>query len=127
MSTSPTPTNGRIKKLTCTAPCTATPPSYTASTIVSPYAAPNMVATDGSFVYFDSDNGGVNWILKEDVNGITGATLTLAAGTYGYSGDGGPVYAAKVQGLSGIGLNPGGDVYFTQNSDKVLRKIVGPI
>ncbi len=61
-------------------------------------------------------------IRKVDTSGII--STIAGTGEYGYAGDGGPATAAKISGASDVVVDHAtGDVYFTDPSSSVVRKI----
>ena len=57
------------------------------------------------------------------VNGSTDIVTAFAGGTYGYSGDGGPVAAANFSGISGVCTDGYGNVYISDGGNNVIRKV----
>jgi sugar lactone lactonase YvrE len=85
---------------------------------------PTGIAADslGNLYIADSYN---NVILKVPVStGI--ATEVVGSGPAGYSGDGGPAYAAHLNILnysSGVAVDASGDIYFADTGNNVIRKV----
>ncbi len=80
---------------------------------------PQGVAVDGlGNVYFTEYEN--NCIRKID---LSGTISTIAGGTYGYYGDGGPATASKLKGPIGICINAAGDIYFTDGFNHCIREI----
>ena len=74
------------------------------------------------------DNDGNVYILDggSRIRKISAASVitTIAGnGTAAYSGDGAPATAAAIKGLRGICTDTSGNVYFTQITDNVIRKV----
>lgn len=60
-------------------------------------------------------------IRKVNTSGII--TTVVGAGVAGYTGDGGPATAAKVDEVGGLAFDAAGNLYFTQPGNNVVRKI----
>src|SRR6267154_2842712 len=73
--------------------------------------AGNMLVADGSN----------NRIRRIDPSGII--TTIAGNGETGYSGDGGPALLAELNFVWGLFLDPGGNLYFTDVLNNVIRKI----
>lgn len=81
---------------------------------------PSAVAVDaGGNVYF-ADYGNAR-IRKIATNGTV--TTIAGTGTVGYSGDGGPATSANINTPSGLAIDAIGNIYFTDRSSNVIRKI----
>src|ERR1039458_6868125 len=94
------------------------PPATPATATGVSIGDPPRVATDSSGnVYF----GSLQSIFKVDLSG----SLTRIAGTgrAGYSGDGGPATAAQFQYPDGIVADPQGNLYVSDRSVHVIRRI----
>jgi uncharacterized protein (TIGR03437 family) len=94
------------------------PPATPATATAVSIGDPPRVATDSSGnVYF----GSLHSIFKVDLSG----SLTRIAGTgrAGYSGDGGPATAAQFQYPNGIVADPQGNLYVSDRSVHVIRRI----
>ena len=132
--------NNRIIQLSCTAPCTATPPSYTSSVVAGSSAgssgsSDNATATSGTLsgptniwvtgtTIYIADN--VNNKLRKAVVG--GALSSVTSGSANSSiGDNGPysggtVTTGTIYGIVGTST----ELFFTEQSTfNVLRKIAG--
>jgi sugar lactone lactonase YvrE len=72
----------------------------------------------GSLLIADSGN---NQIRKIDTNGVI--TTIAGAGEPGYSGDGGPATAAKLEAPRTIAVGPSGDVYIAEPNVHRIRKV----
>ena len=87
----------------------------TAAQLNAPYG---VAVDDEKNIYITASNR----IRK--VDGGTGIITTVAGtGTGGYSGDGGPATAALLNGPYGITTDRSGDVYWTEFSNFVVRKL----
>ncbi len=87
----------------------------TAAQLNAPYG---VAVDDEKNIYITESNR----IRK--VDGDTGIITTVAGtGTGGYSGDGGPATAALLNGPYGITTDRSGDVYWTEFSNYVVRKL----
>ena len=53
----------------------------------------------------------------------TGDVYTIAGGTWGSGGDGGPATAATLDGPQNMAVNPAGDVYFTDTGNNRVQEI----
>ena len=94
------------------------PPATPATATADSIGDPPRVATDSSGnVYF----GSLHSIFEVDGSG----SLTRIAGTgrAGYSGDGGPATAAQFQYPDGIVVDPQGNLYVSDRSAHVIRRI----
>jgi hypothetical protein len=62
-------------------------------------------------------------IRKIDTDGI----ITTVAGTHvlGFSGDGGPATDANISYPTDVAVDKDGNLYFTDNSNNVIRKVTG--
>lgn len=65
--------------------------------------------------------GGGNSIRR--VNAATGIITTIAGGTYGYSGDGGPASSAGFRGIYGLAFDASGSLYIADAGNQLIRKI----
>ena len=58
---------------------------------------------------------------------MSGTITTIAGtGTAGYSGDGGPSTAAKLNAPSGVAIDPSGNMYIADYNNFRIRKIANP-
>jgi sugar lactone lactonase YvrE len=80
---------------------------------------PQGVALDGVGNIYFTDFGN-NRIRKID---LSGTISTIAGGSSGYSGDGGPATAAKLRNPIGICVSATGDIYFTEAFNHCVREI----
>jgi sugar lactone lactonase YvrE len=83
----------------------------------------NMVtglAVDGAGNLYIAD-GGANRIRKVDTNGII--TTLAGTGAKGYSGDGGPAAAARLNDPEGVAVDAAGNVYIADNLNNGVRKV----
>ena len=76
------------------------------------------VDAQGNLIFGDANNARIRMVDRE-------GTITTIAGTGkpGYSGDGGPADAARIEDLSGLTIGPDGMIYFVQQEDHVIRTI----
>jgi sugar lactone lactonase YvrE len=81
---------------------------------------PWSVALDavGNLYIADTDN---NVIRKVDTNGII--TTVAGNGTNGYSGDGGPATNANLNNVSGVAVDPFGNIYVVDQDNNRVRKV----
>lgn len=82
--------------------------------------APGGLAVDGAGNLFISDTG------NHRVRVVTpdGNIATIAGtGVAGYSGDGGPAFAAALNGPQGLAADRYGDIYIADTNNSVVRKI----
>ncbi len=83
--------------------------------------APSGITLDGSGNMYIGDE---NSNRVRMVNASTGIISTIAGtGVYGYSGDGGPATAAKLQGPAGLKLDGSGNLIVADFRNNVVRKI----
>jgi sugar lactone lactonase YvrE len=81
---------------------------------------PAQLALDSSNNLFISD---ANYSVIREVNFVTGIISTFAGtGVCGYTGDNGNITGAQICPW-GIAINSGGDLYFSDPNDFVIRKI----
>ncbi|HVB45892.1 MAG TPA: RHS repeat-associated core domain-containing protein [Streptosporangiaceae bacterium] len=94
---------------------------------------PAGIAVDAAGDLFINDSGnsriqevaganGTQWgvsMTANDVYTIVGS----ASGTYGSSGDGGPATSALLDGPTGMGIDPSGNVFITDNSNNKIREL----
>ncbi len=81
---------------------------------------PCEVVLEGNGVMYIA-SGVDNRIRKIDNNGII--TTIAGNGSSGYSGDGGPATAAKLNGPVGVALDSRGNVFFTDGQNSAIRKV----
>jgi sugar lactone lactonase YvrE len=83
---------------------------------------PESVTLTGSGEVYVADTG--NHVVRKFV---VGGTIATAAGTgvAGYSGDGGPATAAKLNAPSGIAVASSGAVYVADTSNQRVRRLGG--
>jgi hypothetical protein len=80
----------------------------------------NSVAVDGAGNLYISQ---FNSVIRE-VNAVTGIIQTVAGnGVSGYSGDGGPATSAKLDTPDGIAVDAAGNLYITDVTHNVIRKV----
>jgi hypothetical protein len=92
--------------------------------------SPTGVVLDNSSHIFFSDTGNqrIRKVDKGTGGGAGGVITTVAGnGTAGYSGDGGPATAAKVNTPTGIVVTSGGNIYFADTGNNVVREISGGV
>lgn len=75
------------------------------------------VAPDGTIYFTDGNN---DRIRKIATNGII---TTIAGSTGGFTGDGGPATAARMNTPISIVLDPAGNIYFSDSANRRVRKI----
>jgi sugar lactone lactonase YvrE len=75
--------------------------------------------SNGNIYFSDYDNN-VVWM----VSAATG-TISIVAGngTQGYSGDNGPATSAQLESIYGLAVDSAGNLYITDESDDVVRKV----
>ena len=66
-------------------------------------------------------DAGNNVLRKISVLGII--TTVAGTGTVGYSGDGGPATAARLNAPEAVHLAPSGDIYFSDTGNNVMRRV----
>lgn len=88
----------------------------TAAQLRTPYGV--AVAPDGTLYIADYTN---DRIRKVAPNGII--TTIAGTGTGGFTGDGGPATAARINGPFTVALDPAGDLYFVDFGNYRIRKI----
>lgn len=76
------------------------------------------VAADGTVIFYD---GAQNKLRRLTPDGRV--TSIAGTGASGYTGDNGPAMAATMRSVVNVALDSEGNLYFTQNSDHVIRKI----
>jgi hypothetical protein len=99
----------------------------TAASLSNPIEA--VADSNGNLFIADYDNSRVRLVAASTgpVDGIAataGDIYTLAGnGTYGFSGDGGPAKAAELGNVSGIALDPNGNVVFSDLWNDEIRVV----
>ena len=81
---------------------------------------PYGVALDASGNLYFADLGN-NRVRK--VNGTGTITTVAGAGSYGFSGDGGPATSAELAQPTGVAVDSSGDLYIADNSNNRVRKV----
>ncbi|WP_143106614.1 S-layer homology domain-containing protein [Cohnella sp. OV330] len=82
--------------------------------------SPTGIALDAAGNLYIADSGNQR-IRKIDANGVIS---TIAGnGTQGYSGDGGPATAAAMNAPIGVALDPQGNLFVSELTNHVIRKI----
>ncbi len=80
---------------------------------------PEGVAVDSAGNLFIADND--NYRIRK-VN-LSGTIYTVAGGSYGYSGDGGPAISAAMTYPWGIAVDSSGNIYFGDSSNAAVRML----
>jgi uncharacterized protein (TIGR03437 family) len=88
----------------------------TATSIENPHAV--TVDSAGNIYIAES-----NRIRKVDTSGIIHTYAGLAAGTFGFSGDGGLATAAEIAGPLGMAVDSYGNLFFADNQNQRLREV----
>ena len=88
----------------------------TATAIDNPHAV--TVDSAGNIYIAES-----NRIRKVDTGGIIHTIAGLEAGTFGFSGDGGPATAAEIFGPLGMAVDSYGNLFFADNQNQRLREV----
>jgi len=78
-------------------------------------------ASGNLFIAVDSGWNLVNLVFKLAPSGIV--SVVAGTGTDGYTGDGGLATAAKIHDPSGLAVDDSGNIYISDNSENVIRKI----
>jgi len=78
-------------------------------------------ASGNLFIAIDSGWMLVNYIFKLAPSGIV--SVVAGTGTDGYTGDGGLATAATIHDPSGLAIDDSGNIYISDNSANVIRKI----
>jgi sugar lactone lactonase YvrE len=78
-------------------------------------------ASGNLFIAVDSGWNLVNFVFKLAPSGIV--SVVAGTGTDGYTGDGGLATAAKIHDPSGLAVDDSGNIYISDNSENVIRKI----
>jgi uncharacterized protein (TIGR03437 family) len=81
---------------------------------------PHAVTVDGAGNIYIAES---NRIRKVDTSGIISTFAGLAAGTYGFSGDGGLATAAEIAGPLGMAVDSFGNLFFADNQNQRIRKV----
>jgi uncharacterized protein (TIGR03437 family) len=82
-------------------------------------ASPGGVSADSSGnVYISDVNGSAIYRLDK-----TGILTTVAGGTFGFSGDGGPANKAALYYPSGVAVDSAGNIYFADRGNNRVRKV----
>jgi len=76
------------------------------------------VAANGDLYIADTGNDAIR-----KVNVLTGVITTVAGGSNGYAGDGGPATAAKLKNSQDVAVAANGDLYIADTSNHVIRKV----
>jgi uncharacterized protein (TIGR03437 family) len=89
------------------------------SSFLSRIASPGGMASDSAGnVYISDMNGSAIYKLDK-----TGVLTTVAGGTFGFSGDGGPATKAALNFPSGVALDSAGNIYFADKGNNCVRKV----
>ncbi|MGA2274574.1 MAG: hypothetical protein ABSH00_13545 [Bryobacteraceae bacterium] len=88
----------------------------TATAIENPHA----VTVDGAGNLYIAES---NRIRKVDTSGIISTYAGVTAGTYGFSGDGGPATAAELAGPLGMAVDSYGNLFLADNQNQRLREV----
>lgn len=89
------------------------------SSSLSRIASPGGVTTDSAGNVYISDLNG-SAIYKLDKSGVL---TTVAGGTFGFSGDGGPATKAALYFPSGVAVDSAGNIYFADKGNNRVRKV----
>ncbi len=83
------------------------------------FASPQAVAVDAAGNLYIADT------LNARIRKVTGGTITTVAGTgaAGYSGDGGPATAAKMNSPRGVAVDAAGNIYIADTYNRRVRKV----
>lgn len=76
------------------------------------------VAANGDLYIADPGNDAIR-----KVNVLTGIITTVAGGSNGYSGDGGPATSAKLKNAQDVAVATNGDLYIADTANHVIRKV----
>ena len=76
------------------------------------------VSANGDLYIADTSNDAIR-----KVNVLTGVITTVAGGSNGYSGDGGPATAAKVKNPQDVAVAANGDLYIADTANHAIRKV----
>ena len=89
------------------------------STVGQVQAAPHGVAVDAAGDYYVSDDEPL--VLKITPAGVT--SIVAGISQDGYSGDGGPATAAMISMPTGVAVDSGNNVYFTDYNNNRIRRV----
>lgn len=89
------------------------------SSFLSRMAAPGGLTVDSAGNLYISDLNG-SAIYKLDKSGVL---TTMAGGTFGFSGDGGPATKAALYFPSGVAVDSAGNIYFADKGNNRVRKV----
>jgi uncharacterized protein YjiK len=89
----------------------------TAAELEYPYGI--AVDASGNLYIADSSNNRVREVLA-----ATGVISTVAGGSYGFAGDGGPATASRLYNPRGVALDSSGNLYIADTSNYRIREIV---
>ncbi len=89
------------------------------SSFLSKIASPGGMTTDSAGNVYVSDLNG-SAIYKLDKSGVL---TTVAGGTFGFSGDGGPATKAALYFPSGVAVDSAGNIYFADKGNNRVRKV----
>jgi hypothetical protein len=84
------------------------------------------VAPDGGLVIGDADNSRVRYVVPapQVPNTSSGTIITIAGGSHGFAGDGGPATSAKFgDGVWGMDFGADGTLYFADQQNARIRAI----
>jgi gliding motility-associated-like protein len=126
----PDPGNNRIRKIDAGGIITTVAGNGTTG-----YSGDGGPATNAEFfgawqVLFDAtgnmyiDDAANNCVRKVDNTGTISTYAGIGGnGGYGYSGDGGPANAARMNSVTGIALDNGGNLYLADQGNFIIRKV----
>ncbi len=78
------------------------------------------IAVDGHGNIYFADSG--NYRIRK-LTASTGDISTVAGGTYGYYGDGGPATSAELRDPYGVAVDASGNIYIADTSNNRIRKV----
>jgi sugar lactone lactonase YvrE len=84
------------------------------------FNAPTGLAVDSAGNLYIGDNTSQR-VRKVDTSGII--NTIIGRGTIGFSGDGGPATSAAFQGIQGLAVDSGGNLFIVDNGNKRIRKV----